>query len=157
MSAKNISNKIFVSPDNARYVNKDGAWVPEATTGGSGSPGVPIRSWDFDTDGVTCKNADILAIANHSYQIFFNNINRYIFSDGALEPGATYVEWELTEDGNFKINIPGFDARIHDDYRLYVFPFLAGTTPPIEEGSLMTIDDSGGVLMIDDTDKILIE
>lgn len=118
------------------------------------SSNIAIRSWDFADDGVTCINADVLTIPGHSYQIFFDDVNRYIYPDGAKEPGATYVEWELTEDGNFKINLPGFDARIND-YRLYVFPFIAGTTPPTTGGD--GIDIGGGDrLLISDTDYLLI-
>jgi hypothetical protein len=81
---------------------------------------IPVRSSDFDPDGVTCTKGIITSIPNNRYEVYCNESNRFLYWDSAMD-GNPLPEIELTTDGNFKVNLTGFDAN-GQDYHLYIHP-----------------------------------
>lgn len=75
----------------------------------SGATVVPVISADFDLDGVTYSSP---ALAGVEFELFWNDINRFIFNT---------TEWDYVPTGGFEILIPGFDAST-TDYHFYLFP-----------------------------------
>ena len=78
------------------------------------SPCLFITSADFEADGVTYLNPDIV---NNKYLLFWNDISRFIYNQ---EQNPSQVEWEYVSGGGIKIIMPGFDANTNN-YFLCLF------------------------------------
>jgi hypothetical protein len=78
------------------------------------SPCLFITSADFEGDGVTYINTDLV---NNKFLLFWNDIPRFIYS---IDQNPAQVEWEYQAGGGFKILVGGFDASIND-YFLCLF------------------------------------
>jgi len=81
------------------------------------SPCLFITSADFEVDGVTYINTDIV---NNKYLLFLNDLPRFVYS---VDQNPSQIEWEYQAGGGFKMLIPGFDASANDHY---LFLFLKG-------------------------------
>jgi hypothetical protein len=81
------------------------------------SPCLFITSADFEADGVTYINTDIV---NNKYLLFLNDIPRFVYS---VDQNPSQIEWEYQAGGGFKMLLPGFDANANDHY---LFLFLKG-------------------------------
>lgn len=81
------------------------------------SPCLFITSADFEADGVTYINTDIV---NNKYLLFLNDIPRFIYS---VDQNSSQVEWQYQSGGGFKILMPGFDANTNE---YFLFLFLKG-------------------------------
>jgi hypothetical protein len=78
------------------------------------SPCLFITSADFEVDGVTYINTDLV---NNKFLLFWNDIPRFIYS---IDQNPAQIEWEYQPGGGFKILVGGFDASIND-YFLCLF------------------------------------
>lgn len=78
------------------------------------SPCLAITSADFEPDGVTYINTDLV---NNTFLLFWNDVPRFIYN--ASEAPAQ-IEWQYRVGGGFEILMPGFDASAND-YHLYLF------------------------------------
>lgn len=88
------------------------------TTNGSSaawfSPCLAITSSDFEPDGITYINTDLV---NNTFLLFWNDLPRFIYN--ATE-APLQTEWQYQVGGGFQILIQGFDANTND-YHLYLF------------------------------------
>jgi len=85
------------------YINSQIAFPPSI---------IPITSDDFSVDGVTCS---IPSMSGVNFEIFLNDINRFIYNEIGNQ------EWDYVVGGGFTILLPGFDANTAN-YHLYLFP-----------------------------------
>jgi len=81
------------------------------------SPCLFIKSSDFEPDGVTYINTDLV---NNTFLLFWNDLPRFIYNS---DQNSGQIEWQYQSGGGFKILIPGFDATTTD---YYLFLFLKG-------------------------------
>lgn len=78
------------------------------------SPCIAIASDDFESDGVTYINTDLV---NNKFLLFWNDIPRFVYN---VDEAPSNIEWEYQAGGGLKILIPGFDAN-SNEYHLYIF------------------------------------
>lgn len=78
------------------------------------SPCLFITSADFEADGVTYINTDLVA---NKFLLFWNDLPRFIYNSDQ-NPGQ--IEWQYLAGGGFEILVPGFDAST-TDYHLCLF------------------------------------
>lgn len=69
------------------------------------SPALFITSADFEADGVTYINTDLV---NNKFLLLWNDLNRLIYNS---EQNPLQIEWQYVAGGGFEILIPGFDAN----------------------------------------------
>jgi hypothetical protein len=74
------------------------------------SPCLFLTSDNFESDGVTYINTDLVA---NKFLLFWNDVPRFIYDS---EWNSSQIEWEYQAGGGFKILIPGFDANTNNYY-----------------------------------------
>jgi hypothetical protein len=74
------------------------------------SPCLFITSADFEADGVTYINTDLVA---NKFLLFWNDIPRFLYD---VEWNPSQIEWEYQPGGGFKILMSGFDASLNSYY-----------------------------------------
>ena len=78
------------------------------------SPCLAITSADFEPDGVTYINTNLV---NNTFLLFWNDVPRFIYN---ASEAPSQIEWQYQAGGGFQILMPGFDASAND-YHLYLF------------------------------------
>jgi len=77
------------------------------TSDGSNSswtdPVLYIKSADFDLDGITYSDTDLV---NNKFDLFFDTLGNFIYEEDG--------QWSYESTGGFKILIPGIDANTQD-------------------------------------------
>lgn len=68
-----------------------------------------IKSADFESDGVTYLNSDLV---NNKFDLFFDTLAGFIYSED--------LQWQYVTAGGFTILIPGIDANTQD-IRIHLF------------------------------------
>lgn len=88
------------------------------------TPPFVIEVTEADFTGITCTKAAVTNIPNNSYIVEVNQWNRKLRWRQPAFDGGAYNEVELTGDGNFKINVPGFDPSTQE-YDIYVYATIS--------------------------------
>ena len=89
----------------------DGEFLTTSGTSASWfSPCLFITSADFEADGVTYINTDLIS---NKFLLFWNDLPRFIYNSDQ-NPGQ--IEWQYRVGGGFEILVPGFDANTTDYY-----------------------------------------
>lgn len=83
------------------------------------TPPFTIEVTEADFSGTTCTKPEVTSIPNNKYSVFVNQWNRYLRWRQPAFDGGAYNEVELTGDGNFKVNVPGFDPSTQE-FDIYV-------------------------------------
>lgn len=97
-----------------------GVLITNGTSVSWGSLFMKLTSADFELDGRTINAATSALLAAFKYDIFINEVNRYIYNYEDDPPSDLGVEWTYEANGGFNINATWFNAG-DLNYHLYLY------------------------------------